>query len=338
MRILILGGPNFLGRAMVDAALAAGHDVTVFNRGQTNPDLYPEIEKLHGDRDGNLDALKGRRWDAVIDNSGYVPRIVRQSAELLSDAVGRYVFISSISVYRDFDHSGIDEDYPLATLEDEAVEEVTGTTYGGLKALCERAVTGVFGDRALIIRPGLIVGPHDPTHRFSYWVVRTAAGGDVLAPIGPDYRVQFIDVRDLAEWSVRMAEANAGGVYNATGPEYGLTLGALLVAARNVAASDARFVWASEEFLLANAVTPWTGLPLWVPGGAKLHYASIARAIDAGLTFRPLADTVRDTLAWSQTEPPPDPPPSGITSEREAELLAAWAKQATGGQASASRT
>lgn len=324
MDILILGGPNFLGRAAIDAALAAGHNVTVFNRGQTNPGLYPEIEKLRGDRDGQLDALRGRKWDVVIDNSGYVPRIVRQSAELLGDSAGRYVFISTISVYKDFDRAGIDEGYPLAALEDEAVEEVRGDTYGGLKVLCERAVRDIYGDRALIIRPGLIVGPHDPTHRFTYWATRVAHGGDVLAPVGSDYRIQVIDVRDLAEWALRMAEASASGIYNATGPDYGISLGALLETAKEVSGSDARFVWASEEFLLANNVTPWSLLPLWVPAGVKVHHTSIQRALDAGLKFRSLTQTVRDTLAWAQSAPPPDPPPAGLTPEREVELLAAW--------------
>lgn len=321
MDVLILGGPKFLGRAMIDAALAAGYNVTTFNRGQTNPDLYPEIEKLHGDRDGGTDALKGRKWDVVIDNSGYAPRIVRQSAEVLVDS-GCYIFISSISAYRDLEQGGITEDYPLATLEDETVEEVTGGTYGGLKALCERVVQDVFGERATIIRPGLIVGPHDPTNRFTYWVTRVARGGDVLAPSGPEFPVQVIDARDLAEWTLRLGEANTGGVYNATGPDYALTLGAILTTARGAAQSDANFIWASEEFLLANKVTPWSDMPLWVPSEVAIHLVDVARALAAGLTFRPIETTVRDTLTWARSEPAPDPPPAGLTAEREAELLA----------------
>lgn len=324
MDILILGGPKFLGRATIDAALAAGHTVSVFNRGQTNADVYPNIEKLRGDRDGDLDALRGRQWDVVIDNSGYVPRIVRQSAELLAGSVGRYIFISTISVYRDFDQTGIDEDYPLATLEDESVEEITGETYGGLKVLCERTVQDIYGERALVIRPGLIVGPHDPTNRFTYWVTRTAQGGDMLAPVSPEYDMQIIDVRDLTEWTIRMVEAGASGVYHATGPDTRLTLGKILETAQAVTGSDVNVIWADEAFLLENGVAPWMDLPLWMPGDVAVHKVSIDKAQAAGLTFRPLETTIRDTLAWAQTEPPPDPLPAGITRQREADLLAAW--------------
>jgi 2'-hydroxyisoflavone reductase len=323
MDVLILGGPKFLGMAMIDAALAAGSNVTVFNRGQTNPDLYPDIERVQGDRDGKLDGLLGRKWDVAIDNSGYVPRVVRQSAELLADSVGRYAFISSISVYKDFTQENIDETYPVARLADETTEDYEGQAYGGLKALCENVVREVYGDRALLIRPGLIVGPHDPTHRFTYWVVRPARGGDVLAPSSPDYPIQVIDARDLADWTLRMAEAGAGGVYNATGPDYTLTLGTVLESAKKAAGSDAEFVWADEKFLLSNKVTPWAEMPLWVPAGVKIHHANIDRAVNMGLTFRPIDETVRDTLEWARNEPEPDPPPAGLTTEREAELLAA---------------
>jgi 2'-hydroxyisoflavone reductase len=322
MDILILGGPQFLGRAMIDASLAAGHNVTVFNRGQTNPDLYPEIEKLRGDRDGDLGALSGRRWDAVIDNSGYVPRIVRQSAEALVDSAGRYVFISTISVYRDLTQAGLNEEGALGTLSDESVEEVNGETYGPLKVLCERAVQDIHGDRATIIRPGLIVGPHDHTHRFTYWVTRPARGGEMLAPSGPDYKLQVIDVRDLAEWTLRMIAADRGGIYNATGPDYELKLGKVLETARKVSGSDAAFSWASEGFLLQNKVAPWSDLPLWIPDAMKIHHVNVSRALSAGLTFRPIEDTIRDTLAWAKTQPAPDTPP-GLSPEREGELLEA---------------
>jgi 2'-hydroxyisoflavone reductase len=324
MDVLILGGPKFLGRAMIDAALAARHNVTVFNRGQTNPDDYPQIEKLRGDRDGKLDALRSRKWDVVIDDCGYVPRIVRQSAEALRDAVGRHVFISSISAYKDMDSRGIDEDYPLAKLQDESVEVIDGETYGGLKALCEQVVQETYGERSLVIRPGLIVGPHDPTNRFTYWLTRTARGGEMLTPVSPDYPMQIIDVRDLAEWTLRVAADGVSGVFNATGPDYDLTLGTALESAKEVSKSDAKFVWASEEFLLANNVTPWVEMPLWLTGEVKVHEMSIDRALAAGLTFRPLATTVRDTLAWASNEPALDPPTAGMTPERENELLAAW--------------
>jgi 2'-hydroxyisoflavone reductase len=247
---------------------------------------------------------------------------------LLADSVGCYVFVSSISVYRDLNQPDINEEYPLATLSDETVEDVGDDTYGGLKALCERAVQQVYGERALVIRPGLIVGPHDPTNRFTYWVTRAAQGGEVLAPIGPHYAVQVIDVHDLAEWTVRMAEAEASGVFNATGPDYPLTLGAILQTATDTTASDARFVWASEEFLLANDVTPWSELPLWERSDVKVHYVSSTRALAAGLTFRPLKITVRDTLDWARSLPPADPRPAGLTLRRERQLLSAWRSHA----------
>ena len=328
MNILILGGPKFLGRALIDAALTANHTVTLFNRGQTNPDLYPEVEKLRGDRDGQLDALQSRTWDVVIDTSGYVPRIVRQSAELLADQVRRYIFISSISVYSDLSNPGVTETDPLATLEDETTEDVA-SAYGGLKALCEQVVQDVYGDRALIIRPGLIVGPHDPTYRFTYWVSRVAQGGDVLAPHGPHYLVQIIDVRDLAAWIIRMAAAGARGVYNATGPVTPLSFGELLDIAREVTQSDANPFWVREGFLLEHEVAPWSDIPLWMAEDVKWSQINIERALTAGLIFRPLADTVRDTLAWAQSHEPPDPLPAGLSHERETELLKIWRELST---------
>jgi 2'-hydroxyisoflavone reductase len=324
MDILLLGGPRFLGLATIEAALAAGHRMTTFNRGRTNPDLYPMVEKLYGDRDGGLDALKGRRWDVVIDTCGYLPRVVGQSAELLAQAVGRYIFISTVSVYASPLASGAPEDAPLATLEDPTVEAITGESYGGLKVRCEQVVQATYGDRSLVIRPGLIVGPHDPTNRFTYWVTRVAAGGDVLAPDDRDAPVQVVDVRDLAEWTIRLAEAGATGVYNAIGPVDRLTLEGVLHTCQAVAASDARFVWVSPQFLAEQGVVPWTEVPLWVPGEDAWNEVNIDRALAAGLTFRPLATTVGDTLAWAQTQPQPDPPSAGLPRTRETELLAAW--------------
>lgn len=321
MDLLLIGGPRFLGRALIDAALAAGHRVTMFNRGKTNPGSYPEVERLLGDRDGELEALRGRRWDAVVDTSGYFPRVVRQSAELLREAVGRYAFISSISVYAEPLGPNADESAPVATLADENGEEITGETYGGLKVLCERAVQDVYGDRALIIRPGLIVGPHDPSHRFTYWVTRTAAGGRVLAPDDRSAPVQVIDVRDLAEWTVRMLESRAEGVYNVTGPATLLTLGDTLEACREATRSDAEFVWVPPQFLLDQGVAPWTDIPLWVAGDDALNQVSIARALAKGLSLRPLGATIADTLAWARTQEEADPPRAGLTREREAELL-----------------
>jgi 2'-hydroxyisoflavone reductase len=333
MKLLILGGTVFLGRSLVDAALARGHEVTLFNRGQHNPELYPAVEKLRGDRDGDLRALEGRQWDAVIDTCGYVPRIVRASAELLADAVGHYSFISSISVYDNFRVRGMTESAPVGTLEDPTVEDVL-SHYGPLKALCEQAAEAAMPGRVLNVRAGLIVGPHDASDRFTYWPHwphRVAKGGDVLAPGRPDRAVQIIDVRDLAEWNVRMAEHGVSGVFNATGPDYTLTMGAVLETCKNVSGSDARFVWASEQFLLDAGAQPWTQLPLWVPDteeNAGFSTVDCSKAFAAGLTFRPPAETVRDTLAWDATRPADEERRNGLPPERETELLQGWRARA----------
>lgn len=323
MKILILGGTIFLGRHTVEVALARGHEVTLFNRGQRNPDLFPNVEKLRGDRNGDLSALRGRKWDAVVDTCGYVPRLVRASAELLAQAVERYVFISSISVYRELDKApGLDEVSPVGKLEDETVEEITGETYGPLKALCEQAAEAALPGLALNIRPGLIVGPHDPTDRFTYWPVRVARGGEVLAPDGPNWQTQVIDVRDLAEWTIRLVEAKAAGVFNATGPDYALTFGQLLDECKAVSGSEARFVWVDGKLLLEAGVQPWSELPLWRSGGDMT--VSVSKAIANGLTFRPLADTIRDTLAWGATRSSDHEWRAGMKREREEEVLKLW--------------
>ena len=327
MQLLILGGTVFLGRYLVEAARARGHEITLFNRGRHNPDLFPDVEKLRGDRDGDLGALQGRRWDAVIDTCGYIPRVVRSSAELLAAAVAHYTFISTISVYAELGRRTIDESAPVGTLEDPTVEQVTGETYGPLKALCEQAAEQAMPGRVLNVRPGLIVGPHDPSDRFTYWVHRVAEGGDVLAPDGPERPVEIIDVRDLAEWTVRMAEGHQTGVYNATGPDYPLTMGQVLQECKTVSGSDARFVWVDQQFLLDAGVAPWSELPLWIPDdpeGGGVFGVNCDRAIAAGLTFRPLTETVRDTLAWDATRPADVERRAGITREREAQLLQAW--------------
>jgi 2'-hydroxyisoflavone reductase len=331
MKLLILGGSVFLGRHLVEAALARGHEVTLFNRGRHNPDLFPDVEKLRGDRDGDLSALQGRTWDAAIDTCGYLPRIVKMSAELLADALNHYTFISSLSVYADFSVAGIDETAPVGTLSDETVEEVTGETYGPLKALCEQAAERAIPIRVLNVRPGLIVGPHDPTDRFAYWVHRIANGGEVLAPGNGQTLVQFIDARDLAEWNVRMMEANQTGIYNATGLDAPLTMGQLLNECKTVSGSGAQLTWVDEQFLLDAKVQPWSELPLWIPESSPMSAGFSAfncgKAIAAGLTFRPLAETIRDTLAWDKTRPT-DAQRGGLKPEREAELLEAWrAKQ-----------
>ena len=301
MKLLVLGGTKFLGRYTVDAALAAGHDVTIFSRGQTNPELYPDVERLTGNRDGDLGALEGRTWDGVVDTSGYVPRVMRQSAELLRDAVDRYVFVSSISVYAEFSQP-LDESSPVAELEDPATEEIT-EHYGALKAACETVVGDVYGERGASVRAGLIAGPHDPTDRFTYWPRRLAAGGDVLGPGDPDAPVQFVDARDLGAWLVTLALAGPGGVFNATGPADRLTFRELLDRAVAALGSDANVVWLDDQAVLDAGIEGWTELPLWLPGDeyAGMAQADTRRARDAGLTFRPLEQTVTDTLAWDRT-------------------------------------
>ena len=331
MKLLMIGGTVFLGRHIVEAALAKGHDVTLFNRGQHNADLFPEVEKLRGNRDGDLAALQGRQWDAVVDTSGYVPRLVRASAELLAGSTGHYTFISSLSVYDGFEKPDQDEKAPVATgkLPDETIEEITGETYGPLKVLCEQAAEKAMPGRVLIARPGLIVGPHDPTDRFTYWPVRVAKGGEMLVPGRPDREVQFIDVRDLAEWLVRMIEVGRTGVYNTNGPDYKLSMQTLLEAGQAVSGSQASFTYVSEKFLLDKGVTPWSELPLWVaedeqPESAGFFKFDCHKAMADGLTFRSPAQTMGDTLEWDKTRPAGLERRAGMKPEREAQLLKAW--------------
>jgi nucleoside-diphosphate-sugar epimerase len=325
MRILIIGGTRFLGRHLVETALARGHEVTLFNRGKSNPDLFPQLETIIGDRETDTNKLQGRRWDTAIDVAGYLPRIVHLSAQALETSVSRSVFISTISVYPNFKKIGINESDPVGKLEDETVEEITGETYGPLKALCENVVQEIYGERALIIRPGLIVGPHDPTDRFTYWPVRVARGGDVLAPEEPEALTQIIDVRDLSEFTLKLIEEDASGVYNATGPDYELTMGKILNVSKQVSGSNANFKWASVEFLNQNNVAPWSDMPAWAPEdeeGAGFARLDISKAIRAGLRFRPLEETIRDTLEWAGTRPADHAWKAGLTPEREAEVLA----------------
>ncbi len=329
LRLLILGGTKHLGPHVVDAALARGHTVTLFNRGKTNPLLYPDLEKLHGDRDGDLDALRDRRWDVVVDTSGYLPRHVKLSAELLAPSVGQYIFISSISVYPDAPEVGMDETYPVATMPDPTREEVM-EFYGPLKALCEQAAEAAMPGRVTNIRPGLIVGPLDTTGRFTHWPARMADGGEVLAPGDGTTPVQWIDGRDLGAWIVRCGEASVVGVYNALGPRGGAPVRDVLEACNRAAGGSATLTWVDEAFLEAQQVTPWGEMPMWIP--AKDDYRGFgtyanARAEAAGLTFRSIEDTARDTLAWLAELEPDEAAKvrsSGITREREAAVLAAW--------------
>jgi 2'-hydroxyisoflavone reductase len=318
MKLLVLGGTIFLGRHVVQAALARGHAVTLLNRGRHGATLFPQVERLVGDRDGDLSALAGRAFDAVIDCSGYTPEQVTRSAQALGDRAGHTVFVSSISAYAGFAPDKVyDETAPLAAGHE---------GYGALKARAEEALQAACPGRAAIVRPGLIVGPHDPTNRFTYWPTRVARGGAVLAPGRPERPVQFIDARDLADWCVALAEARTAGAFNAVGPR--LPMRELLDTCRDVAGSDARFTWVGDEALLAHDVAPWTGLPLWLPesdpsfGGMLL--ADLARARAAGLRTRDARATIADTLAWV-----PDADDlaaarhvAALSPEREAEILA----------------
>jgi 2'-hydroxyisoflavone reductase len=321
MKLLVLGGTVFLGRHVVAEALAAGHEVTTFTRGQTNPELFPAAERLHGDRDGNLQALAGREWDGVIDTSGYVPRVVRQAGELLRDAVGRYVFVSSISVYGDFS-SPINEASPTAELEDPDTEDV-GTSYGALKAACERTLGELYDDRVTHVRAGLIVGPHDPTDRFTYWPVRIADGGDVLVPDVPERLVQFVDARDLARWMIGLVTSGPGGPMNATGPAQPITMAQVVDRIAAALGTSCRWHWIDGESLVAEGVQPWTELPLWLPGReySGLMEADTRRALSAGLAFRPLEETAVETVAWARTAGEQRPT---LTRDRERELLARY--------------
>ncbi|HEV2915610.1 MAG TPA: NAD-dependent epimerase/dehydratase family protein [Pyrinomonadaceae bacterium] len=338
LRILILGGTGFTGPHQVRYALSRGHKVTVFNRGRTHPGETPkEVEQLIGDRNGKLDALKGRKWDVVIDNPTTLPVWVRDAARILKGNAERYVFISTISVYSDTSKPGMDESGPLAKYEGtdpmkETMETLRASNYGlygPLKVLSEQEAEKWFPGKTLVIRPGLIVGPGDPTGRFSYWPLRIDRGGEVLAPGDPTDPVQFIDGRDLAEWTIRMVEQGETGTYNATGPASVLTVAEMLYGIKAVTTSDAHFTWVDTDFLEAQKVSPWGDMPVWVPArgeSAGFGLISIKRALSKGLTFRPLAVTARDTLDWYKTLSAEEQAKmkAGITPQRETEVLAAW--------------
>jgi 2'-hydroxyisoflavone reductase len=325
--LLILGGTRFLGPEIVEAAKASGWTITLFNRGKTNPGLFPDLEKLQGDRNGDLESLEGRAFDAVIDSSGYMPRQVRDSATLLGKSAKQYVFVSSISVYSDLSKAGVDETGPVAILADPTVETVTDGSYGGLKALCEKAAESAMPGRVTNVRPGLIVGPNDGTDRFTYWPVRVARGGEVLAPDKPEDPVQFIDVRDLAVWIVKTIDTKTTGVFNATSAP--VRIGDVLDACKAANGGDARFTWVAAAFLAAQKVEEWSDLPVWTsPAGsdAGAGQVSNARAVAKGLAFRPLKATAKDTLDWWKTLPKERTAQlkAGLSSERETAVLAAW--------------
>lgn len=342
LNILILGGTGFTGPHQVRYALARGHKITLFNRGKRPQDWPGEVEELVGDRStGDVKALEGRKWDVCIDNPTSVPFWVRDVGQVLAGNVGHYIFISTISVYADNSQPGADEDAKLAEYTGPDIMKETRDTllanmelYGPMKAGCEAEARKHFGDATTIIRPGLIVGPGDETDRFSYWPVRIERGGEVLAPSrdGAD-PMQYIDARDLAEWTIRMAEARAFGTYNATGPDYEMSVAAMLYGIRAVTTQGAKLTFVPSDFLAEQQVAPWGDMPVWVPGEgetAGFSRVSIARALAAGLTFRPLATTAADTLAWFHAQPAERQATlrAGIKPEREAEVLAAWkAKQ-----------
>ncbi|MFI4859212.1 MAG: NAD-dependent epimerase/dehydratase family protein [Phycisphaerales bacterium JB063] len=328
MRLLILGGTGFLGPHQVRYAQQRGHTVTLFNRGRTNPHLFPGVEKLVGDRNNDLAALEGREFDAVIDNSANIPRWVRQSCDVLQGNIGSYQYVSSISAYASHDTPGMDESAPVGTLDDPTVERVTGQTYGPLKAYCEQAARDAFPDTHIVVRPGLIVGPGDPTGRFTYWPVRIDRGGETIAPGDPADPVQFIDARDLARFQIKLAEDNATGTYNATGPNHPLSIAELLYGIRAVTTSDVDFTWVDADFLAQHEVYPWSMLPVWVPPTEPMRgFGSVncGRAIAAGLTCMPLADTARDTLDWFKALPAEHQRlGASLQPDKEQQVLAAW--------------
>ena len=348
MKLLILGGTRFLGRHLVTAALSRNHEITLFNRGQHAPADDPQgasVETIHGDRSFDIDKLTGRRWDAVIDTCGYLPRTVNASAKALAPLTGTYVFVSSVSAYADFSAPGVDENAPLATLSSEQLDEANaidasgqssavnyGKMYGGLKALCEREVQNAYPNAHLIVRPGLIVGPYDYSDRFTYWVERVAAGGEVLAPAPPEHGLQFIDARDLAEWVIQMVERPHAGVYNANGPAGSVTTASLLAEIKSTTDSNATFTWVSEEFLMQEQVAAWSELPLWLPEEAAPHMRGFMnvnsdKAVAGGLTIRPLNETIVDTLNWRRTIGLNEPLLAGLDRDKEKALLRKWHDQ-----------
>ena len=338
LRLLILGGTGFTGPHQVRYALSRGHKVTVFNRGKTHPGELPkEAEQLIGDRNGQLDALKGRTWDVVIDIPTTLPVWVRDVAEILKGNVERYVFISTISVYADNSKPGMDETGVLAKYTGEDSKKETLQTlrasnyrlYGPLKVLAEKEAEKWFPGKTLIIRPGLIVGPGDETDRFTYWPVRVDRGGEVMAPGEPSDSVQFIDARDLAEWTIRMVEQGDTGTYNATGPKLKLSIKEMLDGIKKATKSDARFTWVNADFLAAHNVHPWSDMPVWVaPRGDEVGFSqiSVKKALSKGLTFRSVPETTQATLEWFRKQPAERQATlrAGIKPEREREVLALW--------------
>jgi 2'-hydroxyisoflavone reductase len=326
LRVLIFGGTGFIGPHFVRVLREGGHKLTLFNRGKRNPGLFPDVETLIGDRNGQVDALKGRDWDVVVDDSGYFPRQVRLTTDLLKDRVQHYIYVSSISAYADLTPPGIDEDYKLAPLKDPEATTITNDNYGGLKAACEQVVEQTFGQRQAVVRPTYIVGPGDHTDRFTYWPVRAASGGAMLAPGAASDPIQFIDVRDLADFMRLCVERRATGRFNACNPPGAVTMGDLLETAKRIARADTRFVWANQSFLEKHKLLDSGEIPIWSPTTGEYAGASLvssARAVAHGLRFRDLDTTVADTLAWHNQRPAEQKAKlrAGLTPERESALL-----------------
>lgn len=341
MKILIIGGTKFLGRHLIKVAQAKNHKVTLFNRGKFSDEKFANVEQIHGDRNLDLDKLANQTWDAVIDTCGYLPQSVKASAQFLQDSVGQYVFISSISAYADFSQPNFAENTPLAKLTAEQEKRfaeidlkgdltayVLGEMYGALKVLCEEEAEHAMPEKTLIIRPGLIVGEHDWTDRFSYWVMRVASGDEVFAPANPHRFIQFIDAQDLAEWTIKMVEEKQVGVFNATGKPFELTFGSFLDEIKSSTNSDAEFTWVSEEFLTAENVAAWSEMPLYLPETDETFKgflsANVDKALAKGLSFQPFSETILKTFHWRKTIN--DELKAGISVERENELLQKWYK------------
>ena len=345
LKILILGGTGFIGPHMVHEALRRGHEISLFNRGRTNRTLFPGLELLVGDRNNQLDALKGRRWDAVVDNSGYVPRHVAASAQLLSSAVSHYIYVSSVSAYaamsgnltaadyHDVDVPNLEYESPLVTMPDETVEEVTSETYGPLKVLCERAATEAMGeDRITILRPTWVAGPGYNSDRFTYWPVRVSRGGEMLVPGSPADRIQIVDVRDMANFVVDSLEQRITGIYNMVNPPGTYSMGQFMADCQPLVANAASLTWVDLPFIEANGLYASGQLPIWAPVSGDTRSDAIVngdRSFAKGMKTRPERETIRDILQWWPTlsEERRSNIRAGMSAEREAEMLAAWAAE-----------
>jgi 2'-hydroxyisoflavone reductase len=326
MKILIIGGTRFLGRHIVHKAIELGHEITLFNRGKSNPGLFPQIETVFGDRETELYKLSNRVWDVVIDTCGYLPNIVEISASWLMDKVNSYVYISSISVYEQTGKIGLSEQDEISQLRTDEPQLLSNETYGALKGLCEKVVQNYFPSRSLIIRPGLIVGPFDPTDRFTYWPWRVSRGGEVLVPGEPNKNIQIIDVRDLAGWILSLAAGDLFGIFNAVGLDNPVLFGDILEISRQISMSDAHWVWVNRSFLDQHQIQWWTQIPLWLPGEENngMDQVSNQKAVAAGLTFRPLMDTIADTIKWANERPISHVFKAGLDPQLESKLLADW--------------